>query len=345
MAEKFLQEGKADIIYMGRQLTSDPETPNKYFEGQIDDIRKCIACVEGCGTPCPINYDIEPGSLPLEPAEKPKKVLVIGGGVAGMEAARVCALRGHEVTLIEKRPELGGMVAALALNPLNAEFENFVEYLGAQMRKLNVDVRICKEASAADIEEINPDAVIVATGSVLTMPDLAEDKPLVIDHIDALRNKSEIGDKVVIWGHVYGAELAVALAEEGKDVILLGEAGENALTSHAANDRKFWIFKRLTDINMVRNGSGEARLTNPKVLYNIKVEDITPEGINIVSRQGLKDTLPYDTLIISRGRKPVDSIYDELEGKVKEIYKIGDCSKVANIKGAVWSANEVARKI
>jgi len=345
MAEKFLQEGKADIIYMGRQLTADPETPNKYFENRFDDIRKCIGCVEGCGTPCPINYDIEPGSLPLEPAEKPKKVLVIGGGVAGMEAARVCALRGHKVTLIEKRPELGGMVAALAYNPLNAEFENFVEYLGAQMRKLNVDVQVCKEAGVADVEEINPDAVILAAGSALTLPKEVEGKPAVMDHIEALRNKNAIGDKVVIWGHVYGAELAVALAEEDKDVTLMGEAGVNALTSHTANDRKYWIYKRLTDINVVRNGPGEARLSNPKVLYNIKVEDITPEGINIISRQGRKDILPYDTLIISRGRKPVDSLFDELEGKVTEVYKIGDCAQVANIKHAVWSANEVARKI
>ncbi|HHE74298.1 MAG TPA: NADH:flavin oxidoreductase, partial [Desulfobacteraceae bacterium] len=112
MAEKFLREGKADIIYLGRQLTADPETPKKYFEGRTDDIRKCIGCVEGCGTPCPVNYDIEPGSIPLEPAEKTKKILVIGGGVAGMESARVCALRGHKVTLIEKRAELGGIVAA-----------------------------------------------------------------------------------------------------------------------------------------------------------------------------------------------------------------------------------------
>ncbi|MBW2087011.1 MAG: FAD-dependent oxidoreductase [Deltaproteobacteria bacterium] len=345
MAEKFLQEDKADIIYLGRQLTSDPETPNKYLDGRFEDIRKCIGCLEGCGTPCPVNYDLQPGSLALEPAEKSKKVLVIGGGVAGMEAARVCALRGHEVTLLEKSPELGGIVAALALNPLNAEFNNFVEFLGNQMRRLKVEVRVCKEVTAADVKELKPDVVIVATGSALTLPEVTEGKPLVMDHIEALRKKNAIGDKVVVWGHVYGAELAVALAKEGKDVTLIGEAGENALTSHSGNDRKFWMFKKLTDVNAVRSHPREARVSNPKVLYNIKVEDITPEGIKIVSRQGRKDILPYDTLIISRGRKSVDSLFNELEGKVKEIYKIGDCSTVANIKGAVWSANEVARKI
>jgi 2,4-dienoyl-CoA reductase-like NADH-dependent reductase (Old Yellow Enzyme family) len=87
MAEKFLEEGKADIIYMGRQLTSDPDTPKKYYEGREDEIRKCIGCLEGCGTPCPINYDIQPEKIELTPAETQKKILIIGGGVAGMEAA------------------------------------------------------------------------------------------------------------------------------------------------------------------------------------------------------------------------------------------------------------------
>jgi 2,4-dienoyl-CoA reductase-like NADH-dependent reductase (Old Yellow Enzyme family) len=102
MAEAFLQEDKADLIYLGRQLTSDPETPNKWLEGREAEVRKCIACLEGCGTPCPINYDIAPDTLPLKPAETAKSILVIGGGVAGMEAARVSALRGHRVTLMEK---------------------------------------------------------------------------------------------------------------------------------------------------------------------------------------------------------------------------------------------------
>jgi 2,4-dienoyl-CoA reductase-like NADH-dependent reductase (Old Yellow Enzyme family) len=127
MAEQFLQEEKADLIYLGRQLTSDPDTPNKWLEGRTDEVRKCIACLEGCGTPCPINYDIAPETPALEPAEEPKNVLVIGGGVAGMEAARVCALRGHNVTLMEKSAKLGGTVAALSHDPLTSEFINFVD--------------------------------------------------------------------------------------------------------------------------------------------------------------------------------------------------------------------------
>ena len=109
MAERFLQEGKADIINLGSQLLCDPETPKKYFEGRPEDIRKCIGDKPGlCGRPCILNYDSHDKPIPLKPAEKQKRVLIIGGGVAGMEAARVAALRGHKVTLVEKEPELGG---------------------------------------------------------------------------------------------------------------------------------------------------------------------------------------------------------------------------------------------
>jgi 2,4-dienoyl-CoA reductase-like NADH-dependent reductase (Old Yellow Enzyme family)/thioredoxin reductase len=345
MAEQFLQEGKADIVYMGRQLTADPETPKKYFEGRSDEIRRCIGCVEGCGTPCPINYDIAPGSIPITEAKDKKRILIIGGGIAGMEAARVCALRGHQVTLIEKSPELGGTVAVLALEPLNAEFGNFVEYLRVQMKKLKIEVKTGSEAGVADVEKLKPDALILATGASLTIPEMAEGKPGVMDHIEALRNRSKIGKRVVIWGLVFGAELALSLAAEGKEVTLIGGGGEKALASHASNFRRWWIVRKMTDVNVVRAGPETKRVGNPQMLYNIKVEDISSDGISIVDMDNKKSVLTYDTLIISRGRRKNDSLFGELEGRVKEVYRIGDCSAARNIEKAVWSANEVARKI
>jgi thioredoxin reductase len=345
MAEKFLQEEKADIIYMGRQLTSDPETPRKYFEGRPEDIRKCIGCLEGCGTPCPINYDIAPDSIPLTPAEKAKKILVVGGGVAGMEAARVCALRGHEVTLMERDSELGGTVAALALDPLAAEFGCFIDYLSVQMRKLNVDVRLCHEADTTVVDELKPDAVILAAGTSHVTPEVAVDKPGVMDHIEALRNRAAIGQRVVIWGLVYGAELAISLAEEGKDVCLVGGRSETALASHAADTRRWWIVRKLVDFNPVRVRPDALKLSNPRIIYHATVEDVSPEGITVTDKQGARTVLPYDTLIVSRGRKRNDSLFDQLEGKTPEVHKIGDCAAAGNILAAIRSANEIARKI
>ncbi|MBW2622024.1 MAG: FAD-dependent oxidoreductase [Deltaproteobacteria bacterium] len=345
MAEKFLQEGKADIIYFGRQLTSDPETPNKYAEGRADEIRKCIGCLEGCGTPCPINYDIFPTAIPLTPAEQKKKILIIGGGVAGMEAARVCSLRGHDTVLVEKASELGGTVAALALDPLSMEFRNIVDYLGVQMEKRGVDVRVCRTADKALIEDIKPDAVIMATGASLRMPDLAQGAPGVLDHVEALKQRSAIGQRVVIWGLMYGAEFAISLAEEGREVTLIGETGEDALASHAAMTRRWWIVRKLVDTDFVRANPEAARVKNPEVHYNIRVKDISSDGIVMRDKQGREMTLPFDTLVISRGREKNDRLFEQIEGLAPEIHKIGDCDAAGNIQKAIFSANEIARKI
>jgi 2-enoate reductase len=345
MAEDFLQEGKADLIYLGRQLTADPETPKKYLEGRPEDVLKCVACVEGCGTPCSINYEMAPNAIPLTPAEKPRRVLVIGGGVAGMEAARVAAQRGHRVSLIEKRSELGGMVAALALEPLTAEFGNLIEYLALQLDKLGVEVRLSREAGPAEVDELNPDAVIVATGSSMIIPQVAKGRPGVMDHIEALRKRKKIGHRVVVWGLTYGAELAISLAEEGREVVLIGEGSEKTLGGHASNFRRWWILRKLADINPARGTPEAQRLSNPKVLSNVRVEGITSEGISLTDEAGGKQVLPYDVLIISRARKRDNALSGQLQARAMEVHEIGDCASVGDIQKAISSANEVARAI
>ena len=345
MAEQFLREGKADLIYLGRQITSDPETPKKYLEGRGEDIRKCIACVEGCGTPCSINYDMAPGAIRLTPAERSRKILVIGGGVAGMEAARVCALRGHRVTLLEQRDELGGMVAALALDPLTGEFGNFPDYLTAQLDKLGVDVRLSTRADTAAVEKLSPDAVIVATGSSMTIPPMAKGRSDVMDHIEALRRRTEIGHRVIVWGFSYGAELAISLAGEGKDVTLIGEGGQDGLGTHGSNFRKFWVLRKIADITPARGTTHAAKLSNPKLQTRVKVREVSDKGVRIANRDGEESVLAFDTLIVSRGRRRNNALVKLLQAKLPEVHEIGDCASAADILKAVTSANEVARTI
>ncbi len=345
MAEDFLRQGKADLIYLARQLTADPETPKKYLEGRPEDVRKCVACVEGCGTPCSINYDMAPNAIPLTTAQTPRRVLVIGGGVAGMEAARVAAERGHHVGLIEKRSELGGMVAALALEPLTAEFRNLIEYLSGQLKKLGVEVKLSREAGPADVDELNPDVVIVATGSSMLIPEVAKGRPGVVDHIDALRKRGEIGHRVIVWGLAYGAELAISLAEEGRDVVLIGEGSEKTLGGHASNFRRWWILRKLADINPARGTPEAQRLSNPKVLSNVKVEEVTAEGIALTGAGGDRQIVPYDVLIISRGRERNNGLSEQLQARGTEVHEIGDCASVGDIQKAITGANEVARTI
>jgi 2,4-dienoyl-CoA reductase-like NADH-dependent reductase (Old Yellow Enzyme family)/thioredoxin reductase len=351
MAECFLQEGKADIIYMGRQVTADPETLHKYLEGRKDEIRTCLACGEGCGTPCSINYDISPEAVPLTPAPRAKHVLVIGGGVAGMEAARVCRLRGHRVSLLEREPELGGMVAALALTPTTGELGNIVRYLGTQMRKLAVDVRVCKEATLSDVEELKPDAAIIATGSSMQLPEIAQGKPWVMDHIEALRRMPAIGQRVVIWGLV-ATDLAISLSEMGKDVVLLGRGGVETLDKYCSMTRRWHAFRKLTDIPFERAAAEAQRLLNPEVLFHTQVKEIRSDEVDIVDAEGNERTLHYDNLIISLMRRSEDTLFERLQGKVPEVHRVGDrlniddeIEQTANIQGAIWSANEVARAI
>jgi len=354
MAERFLQEGKADIIYMGRQLAADPDTPKKYFEGRSDEIRKCCGCVyrevqEGggmgiCGRPCAINYDIQDNPIPLTKAAKPKKVLVVGGGVGGMEAARIAALRGHKVTLVEKESGLGGMVAALADTPMTAEFRNILDYLGVQMRKQGVDVRLCKEVDEAFVAELKPDVVIAAAGSSMLVPEIAQGKHGVMDHIQAVKNWRAIGHRVVIWGLV-AAELAISLAEQGRDVVMIGRGGEETLARDDPWARHYYLFRKLTDVNIPRETPEAQRIYNPEIIYHVDVKEVANGIIKIEDRDGGTRELPYDTLIISRERASNNALFDRLQGKAPEVYKIGDCAGVADIKAAIWSANEVARKI
>ena len=347
MAEKFLQEEKADMIFMARQLTCDPETPMKYFEGRTEDIRKCIGCIGGCGRPCTINYDIQDEPIPLTPAKEIKRVLVLGGGVAGMEAARVAALRGHTVTLMEKDGQLGGMVATLALNPLLSEFGNLVTYLTHQMRRLGVDVRVCKEATATDVAELAPDVIIAATGSTATLPEITRGKPGVMTYRDACREPKAVGQKVVVWGF-FGAELAISLAEQGKDVVLTGKSGEGSLGSDVSGPRRFWLLRKLPDMSFAREGPETMRVTNPRVLSNCDVVDIATDGVKVCDRNGAEKLLPYDTLIVAQRfgeRQKNDSFFGELQGKAAEIHTIGDCAQVRGIREAIWTANEVARTI
>jgi 2,4-dienoyl-CoA reductase-like NADH-dependent reductase (Old Yellow Enzyme family)/thioredoxin reductase len=352
MAEAFLQEGKADIIYMGRQLTADPETVKKYREGRPEDVRKCIGELtrrqeRECGRPCIINYDIQDEPIPLKPAEKPKKVLVIGGGVAGMEAARIAAQRGHKVTLMERDTQLGGEVSVLALNPLTSEFRNIVEYLGTQMRKLKVDVRLCREAGAADVKEMKPDVVILAAGSEPVIPEVAQGKPGVMTHEEASKHPSAVGQRVIVW-NFWGAELAITLAQQGKSVVLIGRGGPGSLASEHGMYRKWWLVRRLTDVSVVRATPESHPLPNLDVLSNVEVEDIRDSAMKIKDKSGKTRLIPYDTIILSQRygrRKRNDSLFDELQGKVPEVHKIGDCSQVREIQDAIWSANEVARRI
>ncbi len=356
MAEKYLRDGSADLINLGRQIRSDPFTIKKFLEGSKQPTRQCIGCLVNHCQQCTINYDGHAlktygPTLSMAKAEKSKKVVIIGGGIAGMEAARVAAARGHNVTLLEKEAELGGIVGLLSTTPLLSEFRNPIDYIAGELRNMKVDVRVCCEATKEIVESLKPDVIILATGSTMSMPERLAGEPMVMTHLDALKRQREFRSfyqwhkKVVIYGFS-AAEFALDLAEAGSDVTLIGLGGDGGIGAEGwmSRERKFYLQRKLTDRNFIRRSEDAYKALNPLVLFRSKVEAVEHKGIRI-NHNGLSKVIPYDVLIVSGGRKGNIELLKELEGIAPELYKIGDCSAISNINRAIVTANEVARKI
>jgi 2,4-dienoyl-CoA reductase (NADPH2) len=248
LGEQVIREGKADIIAMTRNLLADPDYPNKVFSGRNDDVAPCTSCCTCLGSGrCRVNAALGTGCNTIETADRKKRVMVVGGGPAGMEAARVAALRGHDVTLYEKRNKLGGLVPLAALIK-GLEIENLAalnQYLSSQIKKLGVTVKLDKEVGMATVKEAKPDVVIWATGTNLQAPDIKGINQknvlssITLHHYGKLflnffsqrmlrrltRLWLPIGQKVIIIGSgMQGCELAEFLIKRGRTVTIIDQA-------------------------------------------------------------------------------------------------------------------------
>ena len=340
MAEEVLNEGKADFIAFGRALIADPYLPKKLAEGKPEEILGCIRCCEGCigsvfafkPMTCSVNALVGKEEWKIERAEKIKKVLIVGGGVAGMEAARVAALRGHEVILCEKSDKLGGHLIAASVPQFKTDIRSPLEYLSKQVRNLGVKIELRKEVTAETVAEINPDVVIVATGSTPLVPEISGiEKPHVVAAIDVLLGKVEVGKKVVVaGGGLVGCETALFLAGEDREITIVEMLPEIA-----------------TDVEMISRTVllGKLAEKGVKCLTNMKIEEITDESIIALDKEQKKQIIKTGTVVLALGFKPNNEFYKVLEGKVLELYAIGDCVKSRKIIDAVHEGFFVARQI
>ncbi|MCK4723557.1 MAG: FAD-dependent oxidoreductase, partial [Dehalococcoidia bacterium] len=239
--ERLLAEGKADLVAIGKGLLADPELPNKVASGKLEDIRPCIYCMacmddlrssDVVGIRCQVNAALgRELEYRIVPAKQARKVLVVGGGPAGMEAARVASLRGHKVTLWEKGPRLGGQLIQAAIPPHKDRIGALTAYLQTQLKKLDVKMELGKEVTAAMIERFEPEAVVLAVGARPLVPDISGlDRAHVVQAGDVLEGKVEVGNKVVVvGGELVGCETAEFLAEKGKEVTVTRRSPEMAL--------------------------------------------------------------------------------------------------------------------
>lgn len=341
MAEGAVMDGVCDIISLGRPLLADPDYVNKLRRGERKCIRPCISCQEGCMGRIQeysmVNCAVNPQAArervtAYNPVLKAKHVLVIGGGVAGCEAARVLAERGHKPEIMERSDHLGGNLLAAGAPSFKEDDIALVRWYENEMQRLNVPVHFNAPVDPASKLYDEYDAVIVATGATPKKFPLGENAP-VYTATDALLGKTPIGERVtVVGGGLVGCETALWLAQEGKHVTIVEALDRlmavNKPLCHANSE----MLERLLPFHGVETlvSSSVQKYENGKLLVK------TPQG---------EQQLDCDTVILSVGFREDRGVFDAWENSAKEIYLLGDAKKVANIMYAVWDAFEVTNHI
>ena len=349
LAEDILVKGYADMVVMGRALLADPELPNKAREGSIEDIAPCTSCGQGCLrtqlTYEPMTCVINPAvgrekEMVITPAVKQKKVLVIGGGPGGLEAARVSALRGHKVMLWEKASKLGGQINLAAIPPMKQELSKWIIYLSTQVKKAQVKVELNKEATPELIEKEKPDVVIVATGGKPLTPAIpgVEGKKVVTAN-EVLEGKLAIsrGKVLIIGGGMVGCEIADMLADTGYNqttgsvpvtiVEMLADIGLDVIPQ-----TRMLLLPRLREKGV-------------EVITSATVREFLEDGV-IIIKDGQEETIRgMDFIILACGTESVDELSAKLKDKVPEVYVIGDAKAPRKALEAIAEAAEIAREI
>lgn len=333
--ESVLAAGNADFISLGRQLFADVEWPNKAREGRVNEIRKCISCMECLGgltgraadTRCAVNVAVgrEQDFGEIMPAKVKRKVMVIGAGPGGLEAARIAALRGHEVGLYDDKQEIGGQLLLAAAPPGKQKLLWFRDYQATQLAKLGVVFELGVKVTPELVEKKQPEAVIVATGSLPIVPDIPGlNNERVINAWEILAGKTIIENQKVIiaGGGMVGAEVAELLAEQGNTVTIVEMLPRIAAEMEPLNRQG--LIEALQDQNV-------AELTEHDVV------EVVENGLKVRDRNSRElKLIEGDWIVLAMGVEPATELIDALKGKVPQLYIVGDCHQPRTIMAAVY---------
>ena len=345
-ADRVIADGAIDMVGMTRALIADPDLPNKVREGRGDDVRVCVGANEGCidriyqGKPvtCIQNprtgRELEMGEP--ERAAVPKRVLIVGAGVAGLEAARVAALRGHRVTLLERDAQVGGQILVASRAPERAELAGILRYLARQVEKLAIECRLRIEATADSVLAESPDVVIIATGShphVPLLPGL-DGKHVVTDR-DVLLDRVEVGERVILVDDVHtqqGLSTAEHLLDRGRKVDVLSR-----------------VFYAGQDVGVTSIAPLYTRLFAKGATFTPHTELVAVEGSAVVVANALTRSQRriegVDTVVLAMGSRSTDALYRALKGKVPVLHAIGDCVAPRGVHQAILEGTRVARAV
>lgn len=344
LAAAALAAGEIDAVGLGRPSLADPEYPNKVISGEVEKIRPCIGCNMGCFRRCvetgePVSCAVNPQAarelvIGLKPGEGEKKIVVIGGGVAGMEAARTAALRGYTVTLFEKSDHLGGHIVEAGAHSFKKEIARLCAWYKRELEDLGVNVRLSNEPCIKCVRKESPDAVILATGSVPSMPPIPGlDK--AVTSLDAINHPEKLGAKVVIvGGGLVGCEIALDEANHGKTVTVV-EALDDIMAAGGAG-APYPNKQMINDLFASKNVT---------VLTSTKLAEVTDEGALVTGPDGSQKLLPADTVVSALGFRPAANLKAEIEALGLPVCEVGDATGAGTIMKAIWDAYEAANNL
>lgn len=344
-ADKIISSGQADMVVMGRALIADPDLPKKLAADLDLEIRPCIGCNEGCvgrsAKRMPIECAVNPrmgkeglllrqvgGQIGNEPS---KRIVVVGAGPAGMEAALTAAKRGHKVTLYERSGEPGGLLNVASLPPHKDELRKLKEYYEHALAKAGVDMKMNKQVGVEEMRKLAPDAIFVCAGSEPVCPGFAQNAPVIMAE-DVLQKGIQNSKILVLGGGLVGCETAEGLAMQGNDVTILELRSELAPDMHVRARR--FLLKSLKEHDV-------------KLIMETRVKTITPDGIvSVEDAYGNIYALPhFDAIILALGYHPHNNLCKELAAAHLPFTPLGDCLHTGKIMDAIHSAHETAASI
>jgi len=340
-----IEDGKADLVCVGRQLLCDPEWPNKILRDRIDEIRPCLSCFDGCMgalltrneiTRCSINpyvgFEDFQSENNVPKTANPRRILVVGGGISGMQFAIIAAKRGNEVFLAEKDEQLGGQMLLAGMTPHKEAVLKALKWFGEECARVGVEIHLNQSVDLDYVKQIHPDQVVLATGAVFAMPPI-DGIEHAVNGADVISRKIDVGtgkDVAVIGGGVAGAELAHRLVLEGNRVTIL------EMLPDICNGGELFHTMRLKDYLS----------KNATVLTGVAVKKITDDSVEYEDGGHVHHTIPTDMVAVCASQRKMGlDLYEQLLEAGYETYRNGNNERTANFLNATRSAFELAYTI